>query len=101
MLLSAVSVLVIVLQSSEIPQGLMNNPVFTMTMQRKNGYKQPCCEWDSNPLFQSENELRIGQYVKCACSAKVSFSLHALMQKVSDTGVVCWLVFILLNLHDG
>jgi hypothetical protein len=27
MLLSAVSVLVIVLQSSEIPEGLMNNPV--------------------------------------------------------------------------
>jgi hypothetical protein len=28
MLLSAVSVLVIVLQSSEMPEGLMNNPVF-------------------------------------------------------------------------
>jgi hypothetical protein len=29
MLLSAVSVLVIVLQSPEIPEGLMNNPVYT------------------------------------------------------------------------
>jgi hypothetical protein len=29
MILSAVSVLVIALQSSEIPEGLMNNPVFT------------------------------------------------------------------------
>jgi hypothetical protein len=29
MLLSAVSVLVIALQSLEIPEGLMNNPVFT------------------------------------------------------------------------
>lgn len=60
------------------PQRTTDSNIFTMTMQRKNGYKQPCSEWDSNPRFQSENELRIGQYVKCACSAKVSFSLiHA------------------------
>ena len=32
MLLSAVSVLVVAQSSSEVPEGLMNNPVFTITL---------------------------------------------------------------------
>ena len=35
MLLSAVSVLVVVQSSSEIPEGLMNNPVYRLLLGRK------------------------------------------------------------------
>ena len=37
MLLSAVSVLVVAQSSSEIPEGLMNNPVHEFPIQRKGG----------------------------------------------------------------
>jgi hypothetical protein len=47
-LLSAVSVLVIVLQSPEIPEGLMNNPVFFMITE----YKQTRVKiWPAAPYF--------------------------------------------------
>jgi len=39
MLLSAVSVLVVVQSSSEIPEGLMNNPVCTDTYSKDSNYK--------------------------------------------------------------
>ena len=38
MLLSAVSVLVVAQSSSEIPEGIMNNPVLTESLIRKPGY---------------------------------------------------------------
>ena len=41
MLLSAVSVLVVEQSSSEIPEGLMNNPVYTSFFQTKN-----CVAWE-------------------------------------------------------
>jgi len=45
MLLSAVSVLVVAQSSSEIPEGLMNNPVFKLGLVDSPGYDG--CKWAS------------------------------------------------------
>ena len=65
MLLSAVSVLVVVQSTSEIPEGLMNNPVLFVNNQLKaqfffsyyiyfnsTCFEQPCAHQQENQLYQ-------------------------------------------------
>jgi hypothetical protein len=48
MLLSAVSVLVVAQSSSEIPEGLMNNPVFIFKVKFQNTHSPSCTESNKN-----------------------------------------------------
>ena len=45
MLLSAVSILVVAQSSSEIPEGLMNNPVYRAARHTPLFAKSPDCSW--------------------------------------------------------
>ena len=61
MLLSAVSVLVVAQSSSEIPEGLMNNPVFRILVGnlRKCTLTRPRKRWQDNNETDRRNLVRV------------------------------------------
>ena len=52
MLLSAVSVLVVAQSSSEIPEGIMNNPVFSVSVTQNDAVYRPLTELAEHYLFK-------------------------------------------------